>query len=422
MTSTPSRLRIAYINQDFPPEVGAGPARVLELALSWQKAGAEVTVITGMPNRRMPGRPDGAVHPDYRGRAFMEEDWQGLRVLRSWLYASPERGVARTMANNASFMVTGALHALARGGRFDVAIASSPPFLAHVTGELMRRVKRVPLVLEVRDLWPDYLVEMGVFEGRWSQKMLFGLERYLLGRADHVVVVTERFRARMAEKGVPPDAVSVIPNGVDLDRYHPDTAPSPLPALAHQDGEFLVGYLGNFGAGQDLRTVIEAAALVEGAAPDVRFVLVGDGKEKPLVEASARERGLKNLSIHPPIERSDTRAFYNACDLCLVPLAPLPILRNTVPSKLFEILACERPVLGSVAGEAAGLLRDSGAGWVTAPGDAAAMARGILRARELSAGERAQVGSRGRRYVAEHFGRDRLASRYLEILKQVARA
>ena len=99
-------LRILYVNQDFAPEVGAGPARVLELSRHWQAAGAEVTVVTGMPNRRMPGRPDGRIHPDYRGRLFMEETWDGVRVLRSWLYARPDRGFATTVANNASYMAT----------------------------------------------------------------------------------------------------------------------------------------------------------------------------------------------------------------------------------------------------------------------------------------------------------------------------
>src|SRR5688572_21268792 len=212
-------MHIAYLVQDFPPEVGAGPARVTEMSHRWQELGARVTVVTGMPNRRIPGRGEGRIDEKYRGRLFVEEEWEGIRTLRSWVFASDSLGFGAKMVNNASFMATGFAHAIARAGRPDVLIASSPPFLPHVSGALLARYWRVPLVLEIRDLWPDYLVQMGVLTGKTSQRALFGLERWLLRQATHVVVVTESFRARIAEKGVPRECISVIPNGVDIGRY-----------------------------------------------------------------------------------------------------------------------------------------------------------------------------------------------------------
>lgn len=413
-------LRICYVNQDFPPEVGAGPARILELSRFWRRAGAEVTVLTGMPWRRMAGRPDGEVHPDYRGKLFVEEEMDGIRVLRSWIFSSPNRGFAHTLINNASFMATGAMHGLAKAGKFDVIIASSPPFLAHVTGEALRMIKRVPMVLEIRDLWPDYMVEMGVLKEGRASRALFGLERYLLRRASRAVVVTESFRRRLPEKGFPAERVDVIPNGVSLEQYRRDEAARPpIPELERRDGEVVVGYLGNFGAGQEIRTVVEAAKLLEARAPDVRFVLVGDGKEKSLVEARATELGVRNLTIHPPIEKTETAAFYNSCDVCLVPLAPIPIFQETVPSKLFEVMACERPLIAGVAGEAARIVEASEAGLVTEPGSAAELAGAIERVRAMPAAERASMGRRGRAYVAEHYSREALAERYLSILREV---
>jgi glycosyltransferase involved in cell wall biosynthesis len=415
-------LRIGYITQDFPPEVGAGPARVTEMALRWQAAGALVTVVTGMPNRRLPGLPDGAIHPDYRGRLFSEETWQGLRVLRSWMYASPRRGFATTLLNNTTWMATGAAHALLRAGTFDVMIASSPPFFVHLAGEMVRKARRTPMVLEIRDLWPDYMVEMGVLKNRTAQKALFGLERSLLRRGQHAVVVTESFRRRVIEKGMRPEQVDVISNGVDTDFYYRDAAAeAALPALRRRsEREFVVGYLGNFGAGQEIRTVVEAAKRLEAELPDVRFVLAGDGTAKPQVEQRAAELGVRNLTIHPPIEKVETRAFYNACDLCLVPLAPIPIFSETVPSKIFEVMACERPVLASVAGEAARIVDGSQGGIVSTPGDAAEMAAAVRRASEMSAAARAAMGQRGRAFVAEHYSRAALADRYLGILQRVA--
>lgn len=421
MANRSPQLRIGYLTQDFPPEVGAGPARVTEMAARWQDAGAEVTVITGMPNRRMPGRPDGHIHPDYRGRLFMREDWNGIRVLRSWLFSSPKRGVAQTLANNAGFMATGALHGIIRARRIDVLIASSPPFFVHAAGEAIRMTRRVPLVLEIRDLWPDYMVQMGVLKNRTAQRALFGLERYLLKRARHVVVVTESFRERVAGKGVRRECIDVIPNGVDADRYYRDPdATAPLPELHRGNGELIAGYLGNFGAGQELRTVLEAAARLRHSAPHVRFVLVGDGTEKAKVVERWQELKLDNVSIHPPIPKEQTRAFYNACDLNLVPLAPIPIFAETIPSKIFEVMACERPVLAAVAGEAARIVRESDAGAVTPPGDAEAMAAAIEQLARLAPDQREAMGTRGRAYVRREFNRETLAQSYLDILERVA--
>jgi colanic acid biosynthesis glycosyl transferase WcaI len=407
-------LHIGYLVQQFPPEVGAGPARVTEMALRWQARGARVTVVTGMPNR-----PEGRIHPEYRGRMFMEEEHRGIRVLRSWLYASPKHGFARTLVNNATFMVTSGMHALARGGGVDVLVASSPPWFPHLTGTLVRAMRRVPLVLEVRDLWPDYLAGMGTVRSAAVMRGIFAAEKAMLRRAEHVVVVTESFRRRVIEKGTAPERVDVVPNGVDTAQYYAADEPPPIDALRRAGGEMVVGYLGNFGASQDLPSVLEAAALLEREDPRIRVVLAGEGTTADQVQARARELGLRRTSIHPPIPKTATRAFYNACDVCLVPLANFPILQETIPSKIFEVMACERPVVASLAGEAARVVRESGGGVVAAPGDPRAIADAVLRLRDTPAAERAAMGAAGRAYVSAHFAREALADRYLEILERV---
>lgn len=410
-----SSLQIGYLVQQFVPEVGAGPARVAEMALRWLSAGAGTTVFTAMPNR-----PEGRIHEPYRGRLFLEEDWKGVRVRRSWLYASPKHGFARTVLNNATFMATGGLNALLDRDPVDVLIASSPPFFPHIAGVAVARARRIPLVLEVRDLWPDYLVGMGVLKGKRAAGALFALERRLLRAASRVVVVTGSFKERIIEKGVPADRIDVIPNGVDTRQYHPSDEPPPLPSMEPRDGEFVVGYLGNFGAGQGLSAVVEAAAVLEGRGRPVRLVMAGDGPDRAQVEDRARELGIRHVSIHPPIPKEATRAFYNACDVCLVPLAPFPILQETVPSKIFEVMACERPLVASLGGEGARIVERSGGGLVTPPGDAEAIADAVERLRATPEAERRAMGRRGREFVAEHFSRDALAARYLEILRAVA--
>lgn len=409
-------MHIAYLVQQFPPEVGAGPARVSELASRWRAAGADVTVVTGMPNR-----PEGRIHPQYRNKLFVEEDWQGIRVLRSWLYASPKHGTVRTLANNISFMTTGAAHAIARIGVPDVLIASSPPFFPHITGWAVAKLRRVPLVLEIRDLWPDYLVDMGALRrGALPSRWLFALERYLIRRADRTVVVTESFRKRVLEKGAAEESVAVVPNGVDVNSYFASAEPPPLKAMNRGRRGSVVGYLGNIGAGQDISAVVRAAELVEQRDPSVTFVLAGDGPQARQVQSLARERRLGNLLIYGPIAKDRTRAFYNACDVCLVPLADVAVFQETVPSKLFEIMACERPVVASVGGEAAEIVRLSASGIVAAPGNAESIADGVLGLLARPEAERRDMGRRGRTYVTERYNRDALATRYLELLRAIA--
>lgn len=409
-------MHIAYLVQQFLPEIGAGPARVAEMASRWLTAGARVTVITGMPNR-----PEGRIRPEYRGRFFLEEDCDGIRVLRSWLYASPKHGFARTLMNNGTFMASAALHTLARLGRADVLIASAPPFFPHLSGWLTARLRRVPLVLEMRDLWPDYLVDMGVIRrGGAAARGLFALERFLVRNARGSVVVTESFRRRVIAKGAAPETVSVIPNGVDLDRYYAANGePAPLPGMERTNGRRVVGYLGNMGAGQALSSIIRAAEKLRFEGAPVRFVLAGDGPERRAIERLSRELHLDNVAIHGPILKDRTRAFYNACDLCLVPLADVPVFQETVPSKLFEVMACERPALASVGGEASSIVEESGGGLVARPGDSASIAAGIRRLLSLSPEERAVMGRRGRRYVAEHYDRSSLAERYWNVLQHL---
>jgi colanic acid biosynthesis glycosyl transferase WcaI len=411
MNGTP---HVGYLVQQFPPEVGAGPARVSELALRWQRHGARVTVITGMPNR-----PEGRIHAPYRGKLFMSEEWHGVRVLRSWLYASPRHGFTRTLANNLTFMATGMAHAATQTGKLDVLIASSPPFFVHVAGMAVRPFRRVPIVLEVRDLWPDYLIGMGAVRGP-AARALLALERRMLGAAAHVVAVTESFRQRVIEKGVPPERVTLIPNGVDPRLYFREVPGGHDLAWRASPEEFVVGYLGNFGAGQDLTSVLQAADLLR-AEPGLRFVLVGDGTDRERVLGRAAELRLSNVSIHPPIPKEQTRGFYNSCDACLVPLANIDALQEAIPSKIFEAMACERPVLASVAGEAAAVVERSGAGVVVPPGCAVGIAAAVRRLRSMTVEARDDMGARGRAYVVEHHARDRMAERYLDVLRDAAR-
>ncbi len=412
-------MHIVVLIQDFPPETGAGPARVIELAASWLESGHAVSVLTGFPNRRIPGQQDGVVPAPYRGRWSMRERWKGIEVHRTWLFTSPRRGFAPTLLNNLTFAGSSLVGGLGRSLRPDVLVASGPPYFSQFSGALLARWHRVPLVLDVRDLWPDYLVEMGTVRARPLVGAMYASERWLLRRAKAVVVVTPSFRARLREKGVPDDAMTVVPNGVDVSRFYPADEPPPVAALMRRaPGERIVGYLGTFGAGQGLHAVLDAARELRAAGDGTRVVLVGDGSDRAALERRLREAPLEGVSIHPPIPRDDVRAFYNACDAVLVPHAALPILGDTVPSKIFEIMACGRPIVAALRGEGARLVAESGDGELATPGDGASIAGAIRRLLARSPAERAAMGEAGRAYALANYDRRALAARYLELLER----
>lgn len=416
-------MHIAVLVQDFPPETGAGPARISELADAWLAAGHKVSVLTGFPNRRLPGRPDGTIPPEYRGHLFMRETWRGIDVYRSWLFTSSRRGFATTLVNNLTFAISSFLYGLRSLPRPDILIASGPPYFAQFAGAGIAGLRGIPLILEIRDLWPDYIAEMKVIRSAPLLRAVFASERWLLRRASAVVVVTDAFRRRMIAKGVAPAAITVIPNGVDLSRYFPADERAPIEALEHREpSEHVVGYIGTFGAGQGLGALIDATRRLRARGLNVRTVMVGDGPHRSVLEAELRSMPDDGVRMHPPIPRDDTRAFYSACDVVVVPHAALSVLGETVPSKIFEVMACGRPLVAALQGEGARIVQESGAGVLASPGSGESLADAIERVIAMSDGERAALGTAGRAFAALHYDRAQLAVKYLAVLEMVAEA
>jgi len=413
-------VHIAILVQDFAPETGAGPARISELAAEWIRAGHEVSVVTAFPNRRLPGQRDGVIPVPYSGRLVMREDWNGIKVYRSWLYTSPKRGFARTMVNNLTFAASSLVHGLTALPRPDVIIASGPPYFAQFAGAIIAGIKRVPLVVEIRDLWPDYVAEMGVIKQKFLINAMFATERWLLHRATAVTVVTDSFKQRLVQKGVAADSVTVVPNGVDTSRYYPSDERLPPDGVSVQAGTPLIGYLGTFGAGQGLAAVIEAARLLHRRGVKAHFALVGDGPDRAALEADLAAQPVPRVTLHAPIPRDSTRALYNTCDVVLVPHASLPVLGDTVPSKIFEVMACERPLVAALRGEGARIVERSKGGVLATPGDGHSIADAIERVLAMPMAERQAMGRAGRVFALAEYDRAALAQRYLVLLSRAA--
>jgi glycosyltransferase involved in cell wall biosynthesis len=402
--------RILIVSHYFPPEAGAPQARLSALAATWAAGGDQVTVLTGMPNH-----PAGVLPPEYRHAVRRREQRDGYRVVRTWLYATPNEGVLRKTLCHLSFMVSSVLLGGLAVGRADTVVVSSPTFFSIGSAWLLARLKRARLVVEVRDLWPAIFVELGVLTNRRVIRLLERLELAAYAAADQIVVVSDGFRQNLIERGVPAAKVHTIRNGVALDRFRPDSPgrEEARARLGARPGDCLVLYAGTHGISHALPRVADAAALLAGQP--VRVAFVGGGSDKPRLQHRVAELGLDNVTLAPAVPPDQVPALLAAADICLVPLRDVPLFATFIPSKMFEYLAAAKPVIGSVTGEPAQILREAGA-VVVPPEDSDAIAAAIA----SLAGDpdrRAAMGRSGRSYVEKFFDRAGLARQYRKLLE-----
>jgi glycosyltransferase involved in cell wall biosynthesis len=407
-------MRILFLSQYFPPEPGAPAARVSELARSWARAGNEVTVLTAMPNH-----PTGVVPPEYRGRALVRERWHGVDVLRTWIYAAPNKGRVRRSLAYASYAASATLWGQMHTRAPDVVIATSPQLLCACAGAVAARAHGVPFVFEVRDLWPESIVAVGALPaGHPVVRALTRVEEALYAAARAVVVVTDSFRVRLAERGVPADKLHVVKNGADLARFLPLPRDTALRSTLGWQDKLVVGYVGTHGMAHGLDAVLDVAKRMA-IDERLRFLFVGEGAERARLEARARAEGIDNARFLGAVPRDRMTEVYATLDLALVTLRRTELFTTVLPSKIFEIAAMERPMIVSVDGEARAVVEASGGGVFVPPEDVSAMSEAIAQlAQDPAARER--MGRAARAFVVREFDREALARSYLQVLERVA--
>ncbi len=411
-------MKILYVSQYFPPEMGAPAARVSELARHWVEMGHEVTVLTGFPNH-----PTGVVPAEYRRhlrRLVLTEQCGGIEVVRTWLWPLPNRKTHERIRSYASFCCSAVLRGMLLA-RPDVMIATSPQLLVPLSGWCLSRAKRVPLVFEVRDLWPESLEAVSVSDGssvlHRGLRMLAG---FLYRRCEQIVAVTPAIKHHLVSHcRVPADKIAVIENGVETELFTCADVDADLRRELGLNGRFVVAYIGTFGNAHGLETLLAAAEAVGPRIADAQFLLVGEGAEKERILLQVRERRLNNIRILDQQPRGRVPALIRTADVCLVLLKKSQVFETVVPTKMLEFMACGRPVILTARGEAANLLEAAGAGVSIPPEDSAALARAI-EALYRDPHRRSSLGKNGRAYMVRHLSRRQTASAYMALLQRVA--
>jgi glycosyltransferase involved in cell wall biosynthesis len=404
-------MKILFITHYFPPEVNAPANRTHEHCRRWVEDGAEVTVITGVPNH-----PRGRLFEGYENRWIQEEIIDGIRVIRTWMYLAPNSGFLKRIANYVLFACTAVLASL-RAGRPDVVVATSPQFFAGVAGAIIARLKRRPFVLEVRDLWPKSVVELGQLGEGPILAALEGIERWLYRSASGIVVNTRSFIDHIAAKGVSRNDIELIYNGIDPARFRP--RPKNLALLEHHDlaDRFTVAYVGTLGLAHGLSMLVDVAERLR-SRDDLRFVLIGDGADREKLEADIEARGLDNIRLLGLQPRESMPDWIASIDLLLVLLRDLPVFETVIPSKIFEFLAQERPVVLAARGEIRSMIEDADGALVIDP-DAPDQLVETIEAVMSDPAEAQRRAAAGRRWVEEGFIRDDLARRMAAFLERV---
>lgn len=376
-------MKILFLSENFPPERNAVASRVYERACYWVEWGHEVTVLTGAPNF-----PEGKLFDGYRNAWRQVEILNGIRVVRVKTFIAPNQGVFRRVADFLSFMITAFTVGLFEP-RPDVVIATSPQFFTAVAGWALGAVRRLPVVLELADLWPESISAVGAMRANFAIRLLSRLELFLYRQSRCVIALTSAFKRNLVGRGIDPAKIEVVTNGVDLRRYGKRPRDTGLARELGLEGRFVVGYVGTLGMAHALERVLEAAALLANHA-EIRFLFVGPGAARAgLMQHAARER-LGNVIFMPAQAKESMPACWSLCDLALVHLKDTPLFATVIPSKIFEAMGMGRAiVLAAPEGEAADIVRATGAGIVLPPENPGALARAVLAlSREPAAVER----------------------------------
>ena len=368
-----------------------------------------------------PNVPNGIVYPGYKNRVWPQrENVDGVDVIRVWTYVAANAKAGKRILNFLSYMMSATLAFLFFCRRPQLVIATSPQFFCGWAGVIASWMKWCPFLLEIRDIWPESITTVGAMKKGLATRGLEVLERWMYRSATHIVAVGEGYKQKILEKANVADRVSVVTNGVDLDLFRPLPKSEEFLSKWNLNGRFVCAYVGTIGMAHGLDVVLRAARrLTSLGRMDIVFLMVGDGAERANLERRSRELGVESGVLFTgrlPKEEMDT--VLASSDCLLIHLKKSDLFETVIPSKIFESMAMERPLIMGVRGEAAEIVRRSGSGIEMEPDNDQQLCDAVQRLRDDSTFYQSLCLS-GRQFVAANYTRDGLADKFLKIIQSV---
>lgn len=356
-------MHILFLTDNFPPEFNAPASRTFEHAREWTKLGHQVTIITCAPNF-----PEGRLFKGYKNKLWQSEDLDGIRVIRVWSYMTANEGFTLRILDYMSFMFSSFLASLFVR-KPDVIVGTSPQFFTVVAAWAASAIKGKPFVFELRDIWPESIREVGAMQAGGMLDFLEKIELFLYRRAAAVVSVTHSFKQNLIARGVEPDKIHIITNGVDSSFFQPMRKNSTLASKLDVEGCFVAGYVGTHGMAHALDTLLDAAEILQDnkKTQHIRILFVGHGAVRKNLIKRARDMGLENVIFHTAVPRDILPAYWSLIDVAIIPLRRTKLFKTVIPSKIFECMGMGIPIILGVEGEAAEIIHDTGAGITIEP-------------------------------------------------------
>ena len=361
-------MKILYITQYFHPEIGAPTNRALANVKYLADHDHNVTVLTEMPNH-----PKGIIFDGYKHKLFIKEKVSNFNINRIWVYTNKHKNFITRMLLYLSFMFFGLIAALTRWKKFDIVYVTSPPLFVGFIGLVLKAIyPKTKFVFEVRDLWPDVAIELGELNNKKFTKLSKKLEMRIYKKADKIISATNYFKERIKNKGIPENKISVIRNGTDsLFLSCSDNR-----GKKKIENKFTIIYAGNLGIAQNLSTILYAA--LELKEENIEFIIAGSGPEVSKLHNLAAKLSLDNVQFVGEIPKEEIGYYFEMADCGIIPLKKIETFKGTIPSKIFDYMAFNLPILLGVDGESRQIVEEAGTGVFFKPDDFKDLSQKIL--------------------------------------------
>ncbi|MBL7920437.1 MAG: glycosyltransferase family 4 protein [Bacteroidia bacterium] len=407
-------MKLLILTQYFPPEVGAPQNRLFELAVRLQKKGVDITVLTAMPNY-----PQMEIYAGYAGKKYVYEEIEGLKVHRSSIYVSKSKSIINRLRNYFSFVISSARTGKSKLGNFDFLLCESPPLFLGYSAMRLAKQKKAKLIFNVSDLWPESAEKLGVVNNKLLLNLAYNLEAKLYKRS---VLVTGQTQGICESINIRFPSVKTywLPNGVDLNYYDPSRieAGNWREKNGFSKEDIVLLYAGIIGIAQGLEVILLSAKNFVDQT-NVKFVFIGSGPEKEKLIKQKDDLKLKNVFFMEAISKKEMPGVLKNINAAIIPLRKLDLFLGAIPSKIFENLAMEVPILLGVNGEARHLFIDKGnSGIYFEPENAQSLTNAIKIIMEDKA-IAIQLGKNGRVFVNKFFNRETIAGVFFEKLKEL---
>ncbi|AWZ49110.1 glycosyltransferase WbuB [Clostridiaceae bacterium 14S0207] len=402
-------MKILFLTQYCPPEVGAPQNRIFEFAKQLKKFGHEVTILTAMPNY-----PKGEIFEEYRGKKLIKEEIDGIKIVRTSIYATKSKSFTKRLRNYLSFTFSSVLTGCKHIEEQDVVITESPPLFLGWSGYVIAKRKKAKFIFNVSDLWPESAVKLDVLHNKALIKASTWLEEFCYKKAAAVTGQTQGIVDNIVGRGFEKEKVHLITNGVDTEFFKPENRDEEFRKKIGIENKFALCYAGIHGLAQGLEVIVNAAEILKDKK-DIQFVFIGDGPEKQKLIDMTKEKGLNNIIFLPVQLKPNMPRIIASMDGTIIPLKKLDIFKGALPSKMFEALSSELPIVLAVEGEAEKLINNAKAGIVVEPENSQEIADAVLKLYEDKK-LRKELGANGRKYVKENYSRESITRKLENIL------